>query len=101
MILSDTAGSILCMQGDNPQWSLARVNEAGAVIKLIEKRAPTNLANFRVYFFRTGETFKTAGLTQIKRNVCVNGRSILGTQMTSRLPKAQKWKCAILAQLVR
>lgn len=75
---SDSAGSILCMQDNDPKWSFARLDSEGKVAEVAEKRVVSNLATCGVYFFRSGALFEAAASRQMDKDARVNGEFYVG-----------------------
>ncbi len=77
-ISSGVAGSILCMQDDDPKWSFAKLDRTGAVTEVVEKKVISNLATCGVYFFQSGKLFKSSVESQIEQELRVNGEYYVG-----------------------
>jgi dTDP-glucose pyrophosphorylase len=67
-------GSILTFTDDerNPKWSFARLNDAGLVIEVQEKKAISEFATVGIYFFTQGRYFVNGAIDMIINNDRVN-----------------------------
>jgi len=66
-------GSILVFEDSDEKWSFARVNAAGEVIEVAEKKPISNLATVGIYYFKTGLDFVKGAEQMIAKNSRVNG----------------------------
>ncbi len=67
-------GSILTFTDNerNPKWSFARLNDAGLVIEVQEKKAISEFATVGIYFFTQGRYFVNGAIDMIINNDRVN-----------------------------
>jgi dTDP-glucose pyrophosphorylase len=63
-------GSILVFKDTkrDPKWSFARLDGAGLVVEVAEKKAISDLATVGIYLFRRGSDFVRAAVDMIARN---------------------------------
>lgn len=68
-------GSILVFRdpAKDPKWSFARVNEAGLVTEVAEKKPISDLATVGIYLFARGRDFVSATADMMAANDRVNG----------------------------
>jgi HAD superfamily hydrolase (TIGR01509 family) len=66
-------GGILTFRDDNPKWSYARVDDAGRVAEVAEKRVISEHATVGIYYFRRGSDFVRAAREMIRKDDRVNG----------------------------
>ena len=68
-------GSILVFRDPtkDPKWSFARVNEAGLVTEVAEKKPISDLATVGIYLFSRGRDFVSATADMMAANDRVNG----------------------------
>jgi dTDP-glucose pyrophosphorylase len=65
-------GSVLTFEDDNAKWSYAKINEAGFITEIREKKVISNNATVGIYYFTRGDDFVGNALDMIVRNVRVN-----------------------------
>ncbi len=70
----DLDGSILVFRDAerNPKWSFARLDDAGLVVEVAEKKPISDLATVGIYLFRRGSDFVRGAIDMIARNDRVN-----------------------------
>ena len=70
----DLDGSILVFRDPlmDPKWSFVKLNNAGLVVEVAEKKPISDLATVGVYFFKRGNDFVSASLDMILANDRVN-----------------------------
>lgn len=66
-------GSILVFEDSDPKWSFARVDSAGFVKEVAEKKPISNLATVGIYYFRSGQDFVLSADQMIAKNIRTNG----------------------------
>ena len=69
---SGADGSILTFEAVHPKWSYARVNDAGLVTQVAEKRVISNHATVGIYYFRRGSDFVQAATSMIRKELRIN-----------------------------
>ena len=69
---SDKDGFIMTMTASDPKWSFARVNDAGIVTEVKEKRPISNEATVGIYNFKKGKDFVNGAEKMIKNGVRTN-----------------------------
>lgn len=65
-------GLIMTMNADDPKWSFVKLNEAGWVMEVAEKRVISHHATVGIYGFRRGHDFVRAAERMIQKNLRVN-----------------------------
>lgn len=65
-------GSILCFEASDEKWSFAKLDAAGNVVEVAEKKRISNLATVGIYWFRRGSDFVSGAESMIKKNVRTN-----------------------------
>lgn len=67
-------GSILVFRDAerNPKWSFAKIDAAGLVVEVAEKKPISDLATVGIYLFRRGDQFVSAAIDMIALNDRVN-----------------------------
>ena len=68
----DLDGSIMTFHASHPKWSYARINEAGNVIEVAEKKVISEHATVGVYYFKHGEDFVRGAESMIHKNIRSN-----------------------------
>lgn len=66
-------GFIMTMMADDPKWSFVRLNDAGKVTEVVEKRVVSREATVGIYNYRHGHDFVVASKTMIEADDRVNG----------------------------
>lgn len=66
---SSVDGMIMTFEATHPKWSYARVDEAGKVIEVAEKKVISNHATTGIYFFKKGSDFVNAAESMIMKNI--------------------------------
>lgn len=66
-------GLIMTMAGSDPKWSFARVDEAGLVREVAEKKPISEHATVGIYNFRRGSDFVAAARQMIAKDLRTNG----------------------------
>jgi NDP-sugar pyrophosphorylase family protein len=65
-------GLIMTFYSDHPKWSFCRINAAGLVTEVVEKKVVSNEATVGIYNFRRGGAFVAAADSMIAQNLRVN-----------------------------
>lgn len=63
---------ISTFEGSGPKWSYARVDEAGLVTEVAEKKEISNLATTGVYYWKRGRDFVRCARKMIEKNIRTN-----------------------------
>ncbi|WP_118986073.1 glycosyltransferase family 2 protein [Photorhabdus sp. CRCIA-P01] len=66
-------GLIMTMKADDPKWSFAKINDAGYVTDVIEKKVVSDEATVGIYNYKKGSDFCRHVKTMIERNELSNG----------------------------
>jgi dTDP-glucose pyrophosphorylase len=61
-------GFIMTMSADDPKWSYVRLDDAGHVTDVVEKKVVSNEATVGIYNFRHGRDFVAAALAMMAAN---------------------------------
>ncbi|MGD2711656.1 glycosyltransferase family 2 protein, partial [Escherichia coli] len=69
----DLDGLIMTMKADDPKWSFAKINEAGLVTEVVEKKVVSNEATVGIYNYKRGSDFCRHVKRMIERNERSNG----------------------------
>jgi NDP-sugar pyrophosphorylase family protein len=90
-------GSILVFEDNDLKWSYARVNPAGEIVEVAEKKAISSLATVGIYYFRSGQHFVKAADQMISKNIRVNNEFYVCPVYNEMIQKKQRlmpWKIA-------
>lgn len=71
--LDDADGCIMTFPSTHPKWSYAKVDEAGHVVTVAEKRPISKNATVGLYYFKTGEMFIQAAERHILKGARTSG----------------------------
>lgn len=71
--MKDADGLIMTMTACDPKWSFVRLDGAGRVVEVAEKKVVSNEATVGIYNFRQGSYFVEAAEQMIKKDLRVNG----------------------------
>ena len=66
-------GLIMTMTADDPKWSYVRLDDAGLITEVVEKRVISTEATVGIYNFRRGSDFVAAAERMIEHDLRVNG----------------------------
>lgn len=66
-------GSILTFEDDHPKWSYAKINDAGFVTEVVEKKVISNNATVGIYFYAKGSDYIRSTIQMIVANDTMNG----------------------------
>jgi dTDP-glucose pyrophosphorylase len=69
---SRAEGSILCFEDQDEKWSFAKLDAAGHVVEVAEKKRISNLATVGIYWFKRGADFVAAAESMIAKNIRTN-----------------------------
>ena len=74
IISCDAVGGMVTFkaQDRDPKWSYAKLDDAGYICEVAEKKAISDIATSGIYHFRTGKSFLEAADAMIKKNIRVN-----------------------------
>jgi NDP-sugar pyrophosphorylase family protein len=62
-------GLIMTFKASHPKWSYARVDKAGRVIEVAEKKVISDKATVGVYYYKTGRDFVEAAQNMITKRI--------------------------------
>lgn len=65
-------GLIMTFKASHPKWSYARVDEAGRVIEVAEKKMISDKATVGIYYFKKGSDFVNGAQSMIEKNIRTN-----------------------------
>lgn len=69
---SKADGVIMTFNSHHPRWSYARVDKAGNVLEVAEKKVISDQATVGIYFFKKGSFFVSAAFSMIEKNIRFN-----------------------------
>ena len=69
---NDADGGIVTFISTHPKWSFVKLNEAGLVIEVAEKKPISNIATVGIYYYKHGKTFVEAAEQMITKNIRTN-----------------------------
>ena len=69
---SSADGVIMTFNSHHPRWSYARVDKAGHVIEVAEKKVISDQATVGIYYFKKGSSFVKAAFSMIEKNIRFN-----------------------------
>ena len=72
MMADNIDGGILVFESTHPKWSYAKLDSAGFVCEVAEKRPISNLATVGVYFWKNGRDYVKYAEKMIEKNIRVN-----------------------------
>jgi len=67
-------GGIVTFHALHPKWSYVKLDEAGNVVEVAEKRVISNLATAGIFYFKTGRLFVECAQGTIKKGKALNGK---------------------------
>ncbi|MFO0922754.1 MAG: glycosyltransferase family 2 protein [Pirellulales bacterium] len=65
-------GLIMTMWADDPKWSFVRLDDAGEITEVVEKKVVSNEATVGIYNFKRGRDFVSAAESMIEKDLRVN-----------------------------
>lgn len=65
-------GLIMTFEASHPKWSYARVDKAGRVIEVAEKKVISNKATVGIYYFKKGSDFVKGAQSMIEKRIKYN-----------------------------
>ena len=69
----DLDGLIMTMKADDPKWSFAKINDAGLVTEVVEKKVVSDEATVGIYNYKHGSDFCRHVKKMIERDERSNG----------------------------
>lgn len=66
-------GGILTFENTHPKWSYCKVDNAGLIKEVAEKKVISNCASVGIYFYKRGADFVKYAERMIDKNIRVNG----------------------------
>lgn len=69
---SKADGVIMTFKSHHPRWSYAKVDKAGNVLEVAEKKVISDQATVGIYYFKKGSFFVRAALSMIEKNIRFN-----------------------------
>ena len=65
-------GGIVTFIASHPKWSFVKLNDAGEVTLVAEKKPISNIATVGIYYFKKGKYFVDSAEQMIKKNIRTN-----------------------------
>jgi len=72
MAADEVDGGILTFEATHPKWSFAKLNKAGFVSEVAEKKPISNLATCGIYYWKHGKEYVKYAEQMITKNIRVN-----------------------------
>lgn len=69
---SKAEGVIMTFNSHHPRWSYTRVDKAGNVLEVAEKKVISDQATVGIYYFKKGSSFVSAAFSMIEKNIRFN-----------------------------
>ena len=69
---NDADGGIVTFISTHPKWSFVKLNEAGLITEVAEKKPISNIATVGIYYYKHGKTFVEAAEQMITKNIRTN-----------------------------
>jgi HAD superfamily hydrolase (TIGR01509 family) len=69
---SDCDAGILTFKSIHPKWSFVRIDEAGFVLEVAEKKTISNIATVGIYYWKHGSDYVKYARSMIDKNIRVN-----------------------------
>lgn len=86
----DYDGYIMTMTANDPKWSFVRLDNAGAIVEVVEKKVVSNEATVGIYNYRRGADFVRAAHTMIANNERVNNEFYVAPVYNQLLRQGQR-----------
>ena len=65
-------GGVITFISTHPKWSFVKLNEAGLITEVAEKKPISNIATVGIYYYKHGKTFVEAAEQMITKNIRTN-----------------------------
>jgi len=72
MVADNIDGGILSFESTHPKWSFAKLNDAGFVSEVAEKKPISNIATVGIYYWARGKDYVKYAESMIKKDIRIN-----------------------------